>query len=124
MNTRAIATEYRLMQWTKLLQERAANSESIQAFCRRNGISKNTYFYWQRKLRETTCERLAEMQTEPTGITVPSFTEVRLAEPPILTESNQQPQIRVEIGDCKITADSGYPTKTLVALLREIKKPC
>ena len=125
MDTRAIASKYRLTQWVEAMKEKTANGETIDEFCHRTGVSRNTYFYWQQKLRKTACEKIVEMQVEqPTGLTVPNFTEVKIEESPVLPETNPTSQIRVEIGKCKITADSNYPMKTLLSILREIKKPC
>jgi hypothetical protein len=122
VNTRQVAAEYRLAQWTQALAERKANGESISDFCRNKGVSRNTYFYWQRKLREAACERLSEIQSPSTGLSVQGFTEVQLAHPPVLPIAVSASQICVEAGRYKITTDSAYPTDSLVALLRKL--PC
>ena len=66
MNTREIAMEYRLAQWAQALQERITNGESIKEFCQNRGVSRNTYFYWQRKLRKTASKQMAVKQAEAT----------------------------------------------------------
>ena len=124
MNTKEIAAQYRMEQWTRALQEKIKNGETIDEFCLRSGVSRNTYFYWQRKLRETICQQLAESQSESTELSLPSFTEIKIAEPPMPQDINQPSQICVEIGKCKITADGNYPAKTLVTLIREMRKLC
>ena len=126
MNTREIATEYRLSQWAQAMQDRAANGESIQRFCENKGISKNTYFYWQRKLRETACNQLALRQTEASGRALPAqnFTEIRVAEPAAMPGTAQPSQIHMELGGARITIDSTYPTDKLTALLRELGRSC
>jgi len=58
MDTRKVATEYRLAQWAQAVQERVAQGQNIKEFCESRGISRNTYFYWQKKLRETVCKAL------------------------------------------------------------------
>ena len=67
VNTREIAQEYRLGHWAKIMQEREQSGLSIKAFCQQIGIATNTYFYWQRKLRETACRELAVDSTDTTG---------------------------------------------------------
>ena len=124
MNTKEAAIQYRLTQWAQALKEKTANGETIDEFCRRSGVSRNTYFYWQRKLREIVCEQFTEGQTNSTELSVPGFAEVKLTDTPIQQAPLPSGQICVEIGDCKITADSNYPTKVLVALIRETRKPC
>ena len=55
MNTRDIASEYRLAHWAQVMRERTDRGLSIRAYCAETGIHENTYFYWQRKLREAAC---------------------------------------------------------------------
>jgi len=59
MNTRQVASEYRLSQWIQAMQAHKASGISITTFCESRGISRNTYFYWQRKVRALTCAELA-----------------------------------------------------------------
>ena len=126
MNTRAIATEYRLAQWAQALQEHKASGASIKTFCENKGVSKNTYLYWQRKLRESACKQLALKQAETAGRNLPaqSFAEIRIAEPARMLETAQPSGIHMEIGVARITIDSTYPTDQLAALLRELARSC
>ncbi|MBN1623114.1 MAG: transposase, partial [Clostridia bacterium] len=52
MNTQRIAMEYRLSQWAGIVQQRLDSGKNIKDFCEDEGINRNTYFYWQKKLRE------------------------------------------------------------------------
>lgn len=124
MGAKEIATEYRLAQWAQALRERAASGESIKEFCRSRGIKRNTYFYWQRKLRETACKQLSLSQEviERKNQPMQSFTEVRVEEP-IQTAENTG-LIHMEVGEARITIDSAYPLEKLAALLRELGRPC
>ena len=122
MDSRRIAMEYRLNQWVQALKERISNGESIDEFCRNKGVSRNTFFYWQRKIRESACERFAETQNR-TALPAPGFIEAKLAQPgtPGLTAAAC---VCVEIGGYKVTADGAYPAMGLAALLRELARPC
>lgn len=124
MNTRQIASEYRLAQWAQAMQEHKASGESICAFCQRKGVSRNTYFYWQRKLRETACERLAEIGSESTGLAVKGFAEINIVDTPALSVTAPASQVCVEVGRYKVITDSGYPAESLAVLLRALTKPC
>jgi transposase-like protein len=133
MNTREIAAEYRLTKWASLLTERAEKKESIRDYCTRQGISKNTFYYWQRKVREAVIGRMSEPTSQtPSAASLPpaAFTEVRIAEPPesLSTEITPTPictsSLIIEVGRVKMTADSAYPTDRLAALCRELAKPC
>jgi len=119
MNTRKIANEYRLQSWGVALSERSKDRESVKGFCERKGISKNTYYYWQRKLRKAAIERLPELQPSS------SFTEVKLSKKLVeITPSGifESSQLSIEIGGVKITTDSSYPMEKLAALCREVAR--
>jgi transposase-like protein len=138
INTREIAKEYRLSHWAQVMQERAASGKSIKEFCKHIGICGNTYFYWQRRLREAACEHLnttqpasrtcgkaskAERPQKP--VAAPNFAEVIVYEAPApLAQEDSTPQLRIEISGVKITADSSYPIDKLAAIIREFVGPC
>ena len=130
MNTRKIACEYRLQSWGAALQERKTDRESVKGFCERKGISKNTYYYWQRKLRKATIEMMVEMSPalNEGSIGRGKFTEVQIAETPAQAMSMsggvQANSIIIEIGGIKITADSSYQIEKLAALCRELMRSC
>lgn len=136
INTREIAQEYRLSHWAQVMRERTESGLSIKAYCKQIGICANTYFYWQRRLREAACEKLAlnPIEGKNTNAASVSFTEIMVAEPiaqPELSEtahlriSEAAPeQIQIEISNIKITVGRGYPTDKLAALLREMTRPC
>lgn len=59
MDTKQVTHEIRLRQWAKIMRERQASGMSINAWCEVQGIRRQQYFYWQRKLREAACKELA-----------------------------------------------------------------
>lgn len=44
--------EVRLERWAEILREGQASGQSITAWCAANGVDRQRYFYWQRRLRE------------------------------------------------------------------------
>jgi len=59
MDTQKVASEYRLSQWAKVIQARQDSGKNIKDFCQAEGINRNAYFYWQRKLRKAACTEIA-----------------------------------------------------------------
>lgn len=57
-----MAREVRIQQWTEIMRERQASGMTITAWCKDNGIDRQRYFYWQRRLREMACEQLAQQE--------------------------------------------------------------
>jgi len=127
MDTRKAAWEFRLTQWMQMIEGRMDRHQSIRAFCEETGVSKNTYYYWQRKVRQALCERVRgnTARTPSTGITTPGFSEVKLVEVHKLSApagSAESGRLQVETGEIKITIDSIYPPEKLAALLRGIMR--
>ena len=52
----AIRDEYRLQEWSQIIQAGQNSGLSKREFCRQNGISERHYYYWLKKLRETVAE--------------------------------------------------------------------
>jgi putative transposase len=55
MDTNAIAAEYRMAHWSGIIQEQQESGLSIKAYCKAAGFHENSFYYWQRKLREAAC---------------------------------------------------------------------
>lgn len=116
INTNDIAKEYRMAHWAQIMQERVASGMNIKEYCKHIGICGNTYFYWQRRLRAAACEQLSE--PHPTR---QSFAEIKVVEPltlPVLGESVQGSQIRIEFQGVQMTVDNLYPPDKLAILIR------
>ena len=129
MNTREIASEYRLSHWARIVSDRSESGMSVREYCKSAGFHENSFYYWQRKLREAAIEHLTEVQPVAcqTNGCGSSFTEVRLKEPtaaPALLETTQANQITIALGELRITTDSTYPADRLVLLLRGLLGSC
>ena len=119
MGIRAATRDYRMSQWAQIVKERVDSGLSVDEFCVTTGISRNSYYYRLRKLRETACEQVTQLQESSQELAVPAFTEVKLSGISSLQFETGR-RIQIEVGQCKISADAGYPTQSLAALLREL----
>lgn len=54
--------EYRLSQWTQIIQARVDSGKTVKDFCQEKGISKDAYYYWQHKLREMAAENVEKAE--------------------------------------------------------------
>ena len=129
MNTRELTAECRLAHWAQVLQKRATSGETVKDFCQTRGITRNTFFYWQRKLRKAVSEQFAESRTEATqtGMVPRGFTEVKLsgfADRLSTLDTSGGGSLCVEIGGMRITADRAYPPAQLAELLKWMKPLC
>jgi putative transposase len=122
LNTRDVASEYRLTHWAQVIQDRNDSGSSIKEYCKDIGIHENTYYYWLKKLRETACTELAKIQGDTASMTPMGFTEVKLPALPAMPPAAaiNENQISIEAAGMRITAGFGYPVAKLAELLREV----
>jgi len=123
VNTREIAEEYRLSHWAQIMQERAESGLSIKAYCRQLGIGSNTYFYWQRKLREAACHGLAvspqlEAGKAEKSLVPVGWTQVSEAEEP------KDTTLPVEIGSCRVLVSDKTDPALLARVCRVLTSLC
>jgi putative transposase len=118
MNTRRIASEYRLRHWAVALQERITNGESINDFCQSKGVSRNTYFYWQRKLRESACKELMP----ETSITAPVPQGWSSCITPGL--EHEESTLTVEIGKFRVNIGTSVNTEQLKKIFMILAALC
>jgi transposase-like protein len=108
MNTKAITAEYRLSHWARVVRERQESGLTVKAFCESEGFHENIYYYWQKKLREATCEHLAQNQqaTAASDIVPSGWAKCEIAAQSPVGSQNQG-ALLIEIGKCRIhiTAD-------------------
>ena len=44
--------ELRLAQWAGIIKEQKQSGLTVNVWCSQNGITKDSYYYWQQKLRK------------------------------------------------------------------------
>jgi len=49
-------TEFRLKQWTQIIQNCQASGMTVVAWCSQNNVNTKSYYYWLRRIRTIACE--------------------------------------------------------------------
>ena len=75
-------TEYRLSQWSEIIQEQKQSGKNVREWCSEHGMTTNTYYYRLRRVRESACRSIEH--------NAPEFAEV-----PIVTKSGKSNDVRV-----------------------------
>jgi len=52
MSARKVAKEYKLLKWSEIMRKRYDSGESVRSWCRNNGISDKTFYYWRRMCKQ------------------------------------------------------------------------
>lgn len=113
MNTQKIAAEYRLAQWAKVVQQRIDSGKSIKDFCEDEGVGRNTYFYWQKKLREAACKALPEQNES--SVVPARWMQLKSSGTQCTNEG-----LSIEINGCHLKVDSNTDTELLKKVCRTL----
>ncbi|MRS02507.1 IS66 family insertion sequence hypothetical protein [bacterium] len=113
MDTKEVTGEYRLTQWVQVIRERQESGQYIKDFCSERGISRNAYFYWQRKLRKAACKQLTgpgeHADPAPAGW-------MQLAR-----VNEMKSTLKIEISGCHITVDAKTDLELLKSICRTLR---
>ena len=110
------------MGWANVLrEERIVNGETINEFCQSRGVSRNTYFYWQRKLRETAAKQIAHEVGVSQELIPSGWAQVGAAEE---RQKTEVPGMPIEIGKCRIMADEETNPELLAKVCRILVTLC
>jgi len=117
MDTQKIVTQFRLSGWGEEVKERIAGRQTVKAFCEGKGISKATYYYRQKKVREAACTELLEKQNCKAGLVPNGWTQ--LAEPKLAAAAESA--LTIEIGGCHIKVTASTDSELLTKVCRVLR---
>ncbi len=115
MDTQTVATEYRLSQWAQVIQTRLDSGQTIKEFCQTSGISKNAYFYWQKKLREMACTEFTKIE-DSKNIVPNGWMQLKPKE-----TQQEQEMLKIEINGCHVTVNTDTDTELLKKVCRTLR---
>ena len=117
MDTQKIARQFRLSEWSEAVKERIASGQSVDAFCEARRISKATYYYRQKKVREAACAELEAAQIGERAIVPAGWTQLAEAESVAAGEN----ALTIEINGCHIQANGQTDPKLLEKVCRVLR---
>jgi hypothetical protein len=117
-DTRKIAAEYRLSHWTQVIRKQKESGQSIKEFCETTGFHQNSFFYWQRKLRDAVCGELLPVNQEvPSGWAFAQCVEAD-------TGRKASQKLPIEIGNFRIVADIDTDCELLAKVCKVLATLC
>ena len=118
MNTKEIASEYRLTHWAGIMRDRQESGLSIKAYSKAAGFHENVYFYWQRKLRKVALDGLtANTSIEASTSHVPSVPSGWALCGAAKATDKEKP-LAIEIGSCRVLASTEVNPELLLKVCR------
>ena len=98
----AVRNEYRVGNWSALIQECNASGLSNREFCRQHGISEKSFYYWQKKLRTQIVDAVPELV-------------------PLEGSPAQSGELRIRYRGAELTLPEQVDMDAVAALLRSIQ---
>lgn len=117
METQKITKQLRHSSWGETVKERIASGQTTGAFCAEKGISKTTYYYRQKKVREAACAALAKAQRCEEGPIPRGW--ARLAEAELVATSESA--LIIEVRDCRIIVNAKTEPELLAQVCRVLR---
>ncbi|WP_027629241.1 IS66 family insertion sequence element accessory protein TnpA [Ruminiclostridium cellobioparum] len=114
-NVSEAKAEFRIRQWTKIVQARQSSGMTVKDWCKQNNISDTAYYCWLRKIRHAACEGNVpiKLQDSQRFIEPAAFHQVKTSASIII----HFPSITVEVND-------GASQATIEAVLVALKVIC
>ena len=107
---------YRLQQWGEAVKDCKSSGKTVAAWCSEQGISKKTYYNWQKQVRDAACEELTVRQQQ-------SLTASTFAECEIPAEHNHTAVVlHLNCGTVEIR--NGADESVITGTLRALKSLC
>jgi len=126
MTTREMATQYKMAQWAQIMQDRTASGQSIRSYCEAKGITRQAYFYWQRKLRERATQQLpvsaaASPENEPQALIPSGWAQACVAQE---RAPEQAIGLTLRVGGAEIEVHQGFDEELLASVCRALSAQC
>ena len=112
-----VKNQYRVEQWSKLIQECQSSGMKVNDWCEANGISHHAYYYWLRKLRENACQSLPAVSGEDNS---PTFKKLEIQSP----VPDTQAAVIIHLGPATVEVQNGASQQTVEAVLLALKSIC
>jgi transposase-like protein len=119
-DTRKIAAEYRLSHWAQIIRRQKESGRSIKEFCETAGFHQNSFFYWQRKLRDAVRgELLPTRQAAPDGWAIARAVGARDAD-----DKQTSQKLPIEIGHYRVLVGMDTDSELLVKVCKVLVALC
>lgn len=80
MNAYEMKQQVSMQKWQQIILDQKATGMSVDAYCEKESLSRNSFYYWQRKIRDAACTALEASDTNEVAKRrdEPVFTKIEL----------------------------------------------
>ena len=106
-------TEFRLKQWTQIIQTCQASGMTVVGWCSQNNVNIKSYYYWLQRVRSLICE---------SGSLVPQRKDQQIV--PISFNQAKAAAVTIHLSSVSIDVQDGTSRETVEAVLAALKTIC
>lgn len=123
--------QHLIQKWKKIILAQRASGLSARAFCQREEISKDQFYYWQKQIRRELI--MQKEQQEAAALPAPVEPAVSSPQNAIqfaqlkLTEKSTDHHLEIQCGPAKILVSENTPPKLLrqtLSIMRDVFPSC
>ena len=120
------ALQIRRSQWERIIIEGNKATISKKEWCKQNGISEKSFYYWQRKIRKQATKALETSKAVPVPAPCSAFVELPFPSVPQSFREPVQspgvpPELIIQVGDCRIYVTGAVQEHTLCTVMKVIR---
>ena len=120
MNVSKVTHQVKLDRWTTLLNEQKSSGLSVKDWCSQNGISRDRFFYWKRKLKESLIESvLPDIVPVAIPASTPGCTTLTTCTTPKTPYTDFH--VRLTIHDVSIELGSGASEQLISGIIKAVR---
>ena len=105
-----VTKNVRLQHWASIIQDCKASGLKVDDYCTEHNISRNSYYYWLRKVKESAIEQSGSLFAE----VAPSFTAV-------MPDYSVAPSVSICLGDAVIQINEGTSSHLLHTVIGAVR---
>jgi hypothetical protein len=107
------STAENLILWEKQINERTKSGMTIVEWCKKNGISKHKYNYWQQRIREN--------QKVDKEVSFAEITPIILEENNTITNPVESADFQIFFKNIQVTVPTNFNPASLTGLMRVLQ---
>ncbi len=107
-------TEFRLKQWSKIIQTCQTSGMTVVGWCSQNDIKIKSYYYWLKRVRALACE---------TGALEPQKMEQQIV-PVAFRQAKTSAAVTIHLSSICVDISDGTSRETIEAVLSALKTIC
>ena len=116
MEVRTLSNQQLLEHWRERLAGYRPEQQTVRAWCEREGITKNQFFYWKRRIGAHDRKDSPTVAQPERGGAYVRFKRLQVVpEPPVIAS-----ELAVNVGPARIAVSPGFDKTLLVSVVRAL----